>query len=160
MTAFDKLLNALAAEQVEFILVGGAAAVAGICAHHLRPRHRLGPRARESVATGKGALTVCSIPPRHSSRTSVRLDEATLNHGLNFTLTTTLGDIDLLGEIPGGGNYSALAAEAIRIPLFGVECHCLTIRQLIRAKRAAGRPKDFDAIAELEAIEEESRNQS
>ena len=32
---------------------------------------------------------------------------ATIKRGLNFTLTTDIGDIDLLGEIPGGGNYQA-----------------------------------------------------
>jgi hypothetical protein len=31
-------------------------------------------------------------------------DTATLARGLNFTLTTSLGDIDLLGEITGGGS--------------------------------------------------------
>jgi len=32
---------------------------------------------------------------------------------------------------------------------------CLGIEYLIKVKRAAGRPKDFEAIAELEAILEE-----
>ena len=32
---------------------------------------------------------------------------------------------------------------------------CLNIEWLIKVKRAAGRPKDFEAIAELEAILEE-----
>jgi hypothetical protein len=36
--------------------------------------------------------------------------------------------------------------------VFGVECRCLTLERLIEVKRAAGRPKDFEAIAELEAI--------
>jgi hypothetical protein len=31
----------------------------------------------------------------------------------NFTLVTSLGDIDLLGEIPGGGSYEDLRGEAI-----------------------------------------------
>jgi len=39
--------------------------------------------------------------------------------------------------------------------LFGVECLCLGLERLIHVKRAAGRPKDFEAIAELEAILEE-----
>jgi hypothetical protein len=45
----------------------------------------------------------------------------------------------------------------VELDIFGFRCRCLTVRQLIRAKRAAGWPKDFEAIAELEAIEEESR---
>jgi hypothetical protein len=34
---------------------------------------------------------------------------------------------------------------------------CLDLDTLIRVKRAAGRPKDFEAIAELEALREELR---
>ena len=39
--------------------------------------------------------------------------------------------------------------------LLGVSCRCLDLPTLIRVKRAAGRPKDFAAIAELEVILEE-----
>jgi len=72
-----------------------------------------------------------------------------------FTLVTSLGDIDLLGEIPGGGTYEELSGGAIRLNVFGKICLCLSLSQLIRAKRAAGRPKDLEALAKLEAIDEE-----
>jgi hypothetical protein len=36
--------------------------------------------------------------------------------------------------------------------VFGVDCRCLNLESLIEVKRAAGRPKDFEAIAELEEI--------
>ena len=78
-----------------------------------------------------------------------------MERGLNFTLVTSLGDIDLLGEIPGGGTYRELAAEAIELHVFESRCLCLNLAQLIRSKRAAGRPRDLEALAELEAIEEE-----
>ena len=85
-------------------------------------------------------------------------DAATLANGLNFTLATRLGDIDLLGEITGGGTYDDLLPHATRIELFGRSCRCLDLTTLIRVKRAAGRPKDLEALAELEAIlEEQSR---
>ena len=32
-----------------------------------------------------------------------KFDEATVRAGLNYTLQTTLGDLDLLGEVAGGG---------------------------------------------------------
>jgi hypothetical protein len=44
----------------------------------------------------------------------------------------------------------ALSAASVR-------CHCIDLVELIRVKRAVGRPKDFEAIAELEAIAEENR---
>jgi hypothetical protein len=76
---------------------------------------------------------------------------------LNFTLATDLGDLDLLGEISGGGRYEDLLPHAVEVPLFGQPVRILDLATLIRTKRAAGRPKDFEAVAELEAIEEEKR---
>ncbi len=77
--------------------------------------------------------------------------------GLNFTLQTVLGALDLLGEIVGGGRYADLLPHTIEVEVFGVRCRCLGLVALIRAKRAAGRPKDLEAIAELEAILEEQQ---
>ena len=77
---------------------------------------------------------------------------ATIARGLNFTLTTAIGDIDLLGEIAGGGDYHALLPHTIELAMFGHRCRCLDLPALIRAKRASGRPKDLEALAELEAI--------
>lgn len=72
---------------------------------------------------------------------------------MNFTLTTPLGDLDLLGEVNGG--YNKLRGHALEIELFGVDCLCINLDRPIEMKRAAGRPKDFEAIAELEALREE-----
>jgi predicted nucleotidyltransferase len=85
-------------------------------------------------------------------------DKATLLRGLNFTLISSLGDIDLLGEIPGGGIYEDLLPGAIELSVFGMRCRCLSLAQLIQAKRAAGRPRDLEVLAELEAIQEEGRS--
>ena len=57
----------------------------------------------------------------------------------------------MLGEITGGG-YDDLLPDPIRLQLFGVECFCLGLERLIHVKRVAGRPKDLETIAELEAI--------
>ena len=75
--------------------------------------------------------------------------------GLNFTLRTTLGYVDLLGEITGGGNYERLLPHTFVAKAYGFECRSLDLDTLIRVKRAAGRPKDLEAIAELEALREE-----
>ena len=86
-----------------------------------------------------------------------RFDVETLKAGLNFTLTTDLGEIDLLGEISGGGRYEQLLSRSVEVELFGVVCRCVSLPALIQLKRAAGRPRDFDAIAELEVLLEEQR---
>ncbi|MFY7923071.1 MAG: hypothetical protein ACOVSI_11700, partial [Gemmatimonas sp.] len=79
---------------------------------------------------------------------------ATLRAGLNFTLTTSAGAIDLLGEITGGGPYEDLLAHTLPITIFGCDLQLLDLPWLVRVKRAAGRPKDLEVIAELEALQE------
>ncbi len=81
-----------------------------------------------------------------------RLDIPTLRNGLNFTLSSDLGDIDLLGEVAGGGGYEALVLHSVEVEAFGVVFLCVSLPKLIELKRAAGRPKDLEAIAELETL--------
>ena len=70
-----------------------------------------------------------------------RWDAETIAHGLNFTLTTTLGDLDVLGEIVGGGGYEQLSPHSTRMSLFGHEVRCLDLDTLIRV-RTRGRPAE------------------
>ena len=80
---------------------------------------------------------------------------------MNFPLTTDLGDLDLLGEVAGGGSYDQLLAASEEMEAFGVRCRFVTLEKLIQLKRAAGRPKDLEAIAELQALlEERSKRES
>jgi len=156
MTDFGVLLGALARHDVAFIVVGGAAAIAHGSARLTQDLDIVYERTSENLERLVAALAglrpyLRGAPP---GLPFVWCRE-TLVRGLNFTLVTSMGDIDLLGEIPGGGTYRDLKSEAIELQLFETRCLCLSLPQLIRSKRASGRPKDLDALAELEAIEEE-----
>jgi hypothetical protein len=61
-------------------------------------------------------------------------------------------DLDLLGEITGGGRYEDLLPKSRVLDIFGAPIRCLSLDALIRTKRAAGRPRDFEALAELEPL--------
>lgn len=153
MTRFAELLNVLSEAGVEFIIVGGVAAAAHGSARGTQDIDVVYRRTAENLDRIVSALTGYSpylrgAPPG----LPFRFDAPTLRAGLNFTLTTTLGWIDLLGEIPGGGGYEDLAGHVTVITVFGVECRVLDLDALIRSKRAAGRPKDLEAIAELEIL--------
>lgn len=161
MTNFRALFSLLATGQVEFIIVGGAAAVAHGSARLTQDLGIVYRRAPENIRRLVRVLAphqpyLRGAPPD----LPFTWDEQTLLRGLNFTLTTTLGDMDLLGEIAGGGGYENLLADAVQIEVFGVTCLCLGLERLIQVKRAAGRPRDFEAIAELEAILQERQHQS
>jgi hypothetical protein len=82
------------------------------------------------------------------------LDAKTLKRGLNFTFTTDVGDLDLLGEVRGVGHYDEVFADSITVELFDYRFAVIDIGKLVIAKRAAGRPKDLLALPELEAIQE------
>jgi len=50
-----------------------------------------------------------------------------------------------------------LLPSTLILNAFGRAVRCLTLPKLIAVKRAAGRPKDFEAIAELEVLLDESQ---
>ncbi len=87
------------------------------------------------------------------SRPPFRFDPATVKAGLNFTLSTDLGDLDLLGEVAGLGEYEGVEKASESLNLYGgLPMRVLTIEGLLAAKRAAGREKDRETILELEAL--------
>jgi hypothetical protein len=156
VTDLERLLGALAAAEVELILVGGLAANAHGAIRTTRDIDVVYARDTENLARIERALTpyepyLRGAPPG----LPFRLDVPTLQAGLNFTLTTQLGDLDLLGEIAGGGRYEDLLPESRVLDLFGSPIRCLSLDALIRTKRAAGRPRDFEALAELEALRDQ-----
>jgi predicted nucleotidyltransferase len=158
MTDFKALVRVLAEGGVEFIVVGGFAARLHGSARLTSDMDVVYQRSIENIRRLVLALTpyhpyLRGAPPG----LPFRWDAATVQRGLNFTLTTDIGDLDILGEITGGGGYEALIPHTQTIHVFGIDCRCLGLEGLIQVKRAAGRPKDFEAIAELEAILEERR---
>lgn len=138
---------------VEVVVIGGLAAQAHGSARLTQDADFIYRRTAENIDRLVAALAplqsyLRGAPPG----LPFRFDAATVRRGLNFTLTTTVGDVDLLGEMTGGGTYEAVLPHTIVLPVFGREVRVLGLPALIRAKRAAGRPKDLEAIAELEAL--------
>jgi hypothetical protein len=156
MIDIEAAFRALSGAGVEYIVVGGVAARAHGSARLANDLEVVYPRTPENIQRAVAALAphepyLRGAPPGLPFRWSVE----TIERGLNFTLTTALGDLDLLGEITGGGGYDALLPRSTFVPAFGVEIRCLDLDCLIEVKRAAGRPRDLEAIAELEALQEE-----
>jgi hypothetical protein len=155
-TNFPELIQSLAGAHVEFIIIGGVAARAHGSARFTEDLDVAYRRSEENINRIVEALKphkpyLRGAPPG----LPFTWDQQTIRNGLNFTLTTTLGSIDLLGEVTGGGTYDDLLSHTISQEFFGIDCRYLDIITLIRVKRAAGRPKDLEAIAELEALAEE-----
>lgn len=158
MTKFEDLLPVLSTAGVEFILVGGLAAIvhsSSRATYDVDIVYRRSPGNMEKL---------CRALAPHSPRLRGAppglpfvLDEKTLAFGLNFTLNTALGDLDLFGEIPGGGNYEQLLPGTEEREIFGHPCRVVSLDTLLRLKRSTGRAKDLEATAELEEIKRRRR---
>ena len=160
MTNYSALLQLLSQNEVDFIIVGGAAATAHGSARLTVDLDVVYNRTRVNITRIVNALRPVA-PYLRGAPPGLPFDwsQETIEKGLNFTLTTTLGALDLLGEIVGGGGYEQLLPHTIKIEVAGVWCQCLAIERLIEVKRAAGRPKDLEVVAELEQILSETRKE-
>jgi predicted nucleotidyltransferase len=159
-TQFGSLLGLLARHGVRFVVIGGLAGMAHGSARATLDVDVVYARDPDNLRQLVAALAdqapyLRGAPPG----LPFRWDERTLQGGLNFTLTTRIGDLDLLGEVTGGGGYPQLLPFTEELELFGVPCRCVTLEKLIQLKRAAGRVKDLEAIAELQVLLEEYRKQ-
>lgn len=155
MTNFRRLIEVLGDAGVELIVIGGVAASAHGAARTTLDLDVVYRRSPENLERIAAALAPYAPYPRGAPPGLPFLwDARTLANGLNFTLTTSLGDLDLLGEITAGGGFEQLLRKSVEVTLFGRSCWCITLEELIRVKRAAGRPKDYEAIAELELLRE------
>ncbi|HEY8132822.1 MAG TPA: DUF6036 family nucleotidyltransferase [Thermoanaerobaculia bacterium] len=159
MIDFQRLLAALIEAKVEFVVVGGVAATLHGSARLTSDLDIVYGRSRENIRRMVAALTPLTPYLRGAPKgLPFYLDAETVRAGLNFTLTTNAGPLDLLGEIAGGFNYEVLRKRSISVELFGMRCRVIDLDALIESKMAAGRPKDLEVIAELEAIREELEN--
>jgi len=157
---FRSLLGALVENAVEFILVGGVAATVHGSSRLTSDVDVVYRRSPENIAKLAAALapldpSLRGAPPG----LPFRLDAETIRHGLNFTLSTRAGALDLLGEITGGGRWEQLVDHTIEVEVFGLSCKCLDLETLIAVKRAAGRPRDLETVAELEAVRDAGKEE-
>jgi predicted nucleotidyltransferase len=157
-TNFAELIRVLDEARVEFIIIGGVAARSHGSTRFTEDLDIVYHRTRDNIENVVMALApyqpyLRGAPPG----LPFAWDAQTIQRGLNFTLKTSLGSLDILGEVTGGGTYDQMISHSITQEFFGVDCKCLDLDTLIKVKRAAGRPKDFEAIAELEAIVEERK---
>ena len=155
MTNFTAALRVLSEAKVNFIVVGAYAAVLQGSAQVTQDIDICYERTPENMKRLSAALR-----PHHPRLRGAPvglpfvLDQKTLVQGMNFTFETDFGDIDLLGELSGVGQFQALARDAVSIDLDGVRIRVASLDAVIRSKRAAGRAKDLTTLPELEALRE------
>lgn len=152
----EAVIRLLGSHDVRYVVIGGLAAVThgaptltqdiDLCyARDPDNLERVAAALREVHAYLRGADP--GLP--------FRLDVRTLAMGDAFTFTTDLGWIDIMAIPSGTDGFDDLARTADTFQLFGHRVLIAAVDDLIRVKRAAGRPKDLLAVEELGALRQE-----
>ena len=156
--AFDPLsaLRTLLDHKVRFVLIGGyAGALRGspvitgdldLCyARDEANLERLADALRALDARLRGA------PPD----VPFQLDARSIRAGDHFIFTTSAGPLDCLGTPAGTKGFADLDARATDEVVDGITIRVAALDDLIRMKRAAGRPTDLIALEWLSALRDE-----
>ena len=146
------LLERLLATDVEFVLVGGLAAVAQgapITTFDMDIVHR---RTEENVDRLIAFLTSIGAYYReHPSPPLPPKRSALLGPGHSLFMTD-LGPLDALGAIEGGADYDRLLPETLVVPIGSRPVRVLSLTKMVELKRASSDPKDKLRLAVLEAV--------
>lgn len=155
MTNLNELLRRLCDAEVDFVVVGGFAAIlhgSTLVTRDLDVCTVLTPANIEKLRA-----ILADLQPVHRM-TPQRLSFLTNpEQGIpvrNLYLETDAGAVDFMTSITGIGDFSRIRAQAIEVELFGRRCHVMSLADLIQAKLALGRDKDLLAVRELETIAE------
>lgn len=145
------LLRALVERDIDFVVIGGIA----VAAHRsvratedvdIVPDPR--PANREALLDRLDTLGArLLLSPDRGIDADVR---AAVHAGRNLTVTTELGDLDVVQQLPGVPTFERLAADAMPVELSGVRFLVCSLEHLIAMKRARASALD---VADLERLE-------
>ena len=151
MSDLRNLLQRLAGAGVQFAIVGGYAGVVHGCTYVTQDVDICCDFSRANLLALQRAL--CDVHPVHRMTPGRKALELKPENAAEFkNLDTDIGRLDCLSHIDGLGNYEQVKRACERVEVEGVPFHVLTIDSLITTKQAMSRPRDREAIRQLQAI--------
>ena len=155
-TPFEQILDLLAEQGVEFIVIGGQAAVlhgvpiptfdTDLCyrrdKENLRRLAEVLKKLQVSLRTPQGSVPFVA-------------DARALEMGSNFTFNTAIGEkLDILGYVEPFGGYEQIVARAETYIVAGHSVKTISLDDLIRIKQHILRDKDRAVLVQLRAIKQ------
>jgi hypothetical protein len=151
MVSFREILTLLSKREVEFIVVGGVAAVLQGAEFMTRDVDIVHRRTPENIQRLLGVLE--ELDARYRSRPDLAPNATPLSSAGHQLLRTSKGPLDLLGEIEEGLDYDALLACSEELSLGpGVTIRFPSVDVLIRVKERSSAPKDQLQLLLLRAV--------
>ena len=149
------ILSALIEQGVDFVVIGGLAAVAH---GSILPTYDVDitpERTPDNLARLSAALRLLGARIRTDAVEGglpFDHDAESLAAAGVWNLTTEHGDLDISFVPNGTDGYPDLVRDAEREPLFGIIVPIASLADIIRSKQAANRPKDQRALPVLREI--------
>ncbi len=157
MEGLSAIIGRLVSGGVEFVVVGGYAAVAYGASLMTRDVDVCCPFTPENL--GRLVAALAGLHARHRL-TPQRLPFDSSGNALiglrNLYLETDLGILDCLSEVAGVGGFDEVARSSVEVQLPAGKCRVLGLEALISAKQAMGRPHDLITVVQLLAIREQA----
>ena len=154
---FKEALEVLAHQHVDFVVVGGVAAVLGGAPISTFDLDIVHDRSPTNVARLLSALSDLDARYRDLTGRVLRPEARALEGEGHHLLLTRCGPLDVLGNIGLGRSYQDLIADSVKRPLGEITICVLGLEALIRTKIEAGRDKDRAVLPILRRTLEESR---
>lgn len=156
MQDLKKLLNLLLKNEIDFVLIGGFAAVVHGSTLVTQDLDICMAMSEENISKLRDVLK--DYKPWHRMNPKAKLSflehpKSTDNLN-NIYLQTDLGILDILSETQPAGDFQTIKKNSIEIPLYGHKCKVISIDDLIKVKEAMKRPKDIQAVLELKKVRE------
>jgi hypothetical protein len=156
MHNLSEMTQRLVAAQVEFVLVGGFAAVAHGVTQITRDVDICCRFSEANLMRIQQAFA--DLHPVHRSRPDLPLELTPdqCSQLKNLYLKTDLGIIDCLGEVLGIGSFDEVVRHSVEVELPFGKCRVLDIDALIRAKEAMNRDHDRMTVKFLKEIKRQT----
>lgn len=152
MQNFDRLLHRLADSGLDFVIIGGFAAVTHGSALMTRDLEICVLLTDETLENLRAILADWNPRHRMTPQKLSFLEFPKTGPVQNLYLETDHGVVDVLSSVLGVGDFQRLREAAEAFEIGGRTYRVISLEDLIVAKEAVGREKDLLAAKELRAI--------
>jgi hypothetical protein len=148
--SFRRILELLEQNHVEYVVVGGVAAVlqgAPVTTFDIAALVKV-----DEANIDRLERVLSALNARYRERRDLRPTKRDLAAGGHLLLLTDAGPFDVLGFIGDGRRYEDVVDQVQQLPVDGLNVRVLSIEALVAEKRALGREKDLTTLRVLEAL--------
>ena len=159
MENLNHLLKRLLESKVDFVLIGGYAAVLHGCSQVTQDIDICAVMSDANLEELRMVLR--DLDPRHRMNPSFQpslMDYPAKGQKIdNFYLRTKSGVLDIIQEVRPIGSFERIKERAVTVSLYGHPCKVISLDDLIEVKKSMTRPKDRATLLELEQLKKRSR---